>query len=100
MEQIKNTADKVKVTKSAEEAEGSASERPSAGPSNPGSSLSESVTNQTKVSGDEYISPLQHLRSENDQTKVFDPDTLLCRFELGGKCMDVTCRYQHCRPGK
>ena len=64
-----------------------------------GSASSKTLNKKSSMlSGSEYVSPLEHVRTEN--TKVLDPDTLLCRFELGGKCNDTTCTYQHCVPGK
>jgi len=86
LEQIKLTATKVKESKNSEDVE-------PAGTSESGSVVTDSKTDH--VLGDEYISPLQHVRAENDQTSVFDPDKLLCRFELNGKCMDDQCKYQH-----
>ena len=46
--------------------------------------------------GADYVSPLDHLRVDANPGLVFDPDKMLCRFELGGKCSDSSCPFQHC----
>ena len=90
MEQIKSTAEKVKTNRQATVAE----ETDCLPQTAPGS-----LPNvETGLSVGEYVSPLEHLRLEGEEGKVLDPDKLLCKFELGGKCMDSTCRFQHCRP--
>ena len=105
--QIKTTAQKVKTTNT---------DKPNLLPDSPGDIISLEDPELQKnpapgsiksndastgiVSGLDYVSPLEHLRSENGSVNILDPNTLLCRFELGGKCMDPTCVYQHCKPAR
>jgi len=51
-------------------------------------------------SSDDYVSPLNHVRSISNPGIIFDPDKMLCRFELGGKCLDTSCPFQHCNSGR
>ena len=97
LEQIKSTAQKVKNKK----------EEPSSAATGGCAVQEESGSLKTKAintgpglvcSGLDYVSPLEHVRAEREPAKVFDPDTMLCRFELGGKCVDSACIYQHVAP--
>ncbi|XP_013100577.2 uncharacterized protein LOC106082550 isoform X1 [Stomoxys calcitrans] len=40
-----------------------------------------------------YISPLEHLRCNNDGIK--DPNGVICPYDLMGNCEDVNCKYVH-----
>ena len=61
----------------------------------------QTASNQNVVEPTEdYISPLDHVRSNTSPGLVLDPDKVLCRFELGGKCKDATCPFQHCNPNR
>ena len=52
--------------------------------------------NEVDRKGANYVSPLDHMRVDANPGLVFDPDKILCRFELGGKCSDSSCPFQHC----
>ncbi|XP_061706569.1 uncharacterized protein LOC133517324 isoform X1 [Cydia pomonella] len=45
---------------------------------------------KNKLKDDDYKSPLQALGSAN-----WDPNAVLCRFEIGGNCKDPDCKYLH-----
>ncbi|XP_053963293.1 uncharacterized protein LOC128866514 [Anastrepha ludens] len=52
------------------------------------------VTEQASTSHSlrDYISPLVHLRSESGK---WDPNDIICPYELMGQCEDKDCSYRH-----
>ena len=75
------------------------------GNASPAVSLPSAAANEKKKeailsSKDDYISPLNHVRSNSSPGLLLDPDKILCRFEIAGKCLDSSCPFQHCNSGR